>query len=227
MDRYDRKRELAGIIYCHRITDNRFDGSAMRGLQLFGDICGKEFRKNVILVTTMWSQSITKQETERERQLIHNFWNKIISSDNIPMRHLGTRETGHDIIARLLKEDPATPAFQKELAVHQQPLGETTPGKALMAEIIAMEKEHQDNLEAAHSEFDMAKAANNKVMLQVIAEEIARQQAALQNVQNDRDKLSAHLGLRVISKMCNAVMLVPKHLQAFTTDLHKTLWGIE
>lgn len=52
-DSYRSKVLLHGIIYLHRITDVRMSGSARRNLLMFKHLCGDEYLKKVILVTTM------------------------------------------------------------------------------------------------------------------------------------------------------------------------------
>jgi hypothetical protein len=185
---------LVGIIYCHRITDRRFDGSTKKSFQIFQNICGEAFLKNVILVTTMWNEISPVEGENRECQLVENFWEEVLSRNATTVRHDGKHESSYKILERLLKNAPATPAFQQELAIDNLPLGETTAGKALMAVIIAMEMEHQENLEAANSEFNRAAAADDESMKRLIAEERERLQEALQNAQNDRKNLSAQLG---------------------------------
>jgi hypothetical protein len=186
---------LVGIIYCHRITDRRFDGSAKKSFQIFQNICGEAFLKNVILVTTMWNEVSSPEEGEkRECQLAENFWKDILSRKATMARYDGKQESGYKILERLLKTPPATPAFQQELAIDNLQLGETTAGRALMAVIIAMEAEHRENLEAANSEFDRAAAENNEIIQRLITEELERRQEDLQKAQNDRKKLGVKLG---------------------------------
>ncbi|KAH7007523.1 hypothetical protein EDB80DRAFT_530557, partial [Ilyonectria destructans] len=45
---------LGGVLYCHRITDNRISGSALRSFTLLKKLCGPDAAKFVILITIMW-----------------------------------------------------------------------------------------------------------------------------------------------------------------------------
>ncbi|KAI5801665.1 hypothetical protein DFH27DRAFT_465989, partial [Peziza echinospora] len=49
---YMRKIKLSGIIYFHKITETRMEGSALRNLKVFQTRCGDQSLKNVILITT-------------------------------------------------------------------------------------------------------------------------------------------------------------------------------
>lgn len=57
---------LAGILYFHRITDNRISGTANRNIRMFGKLCGSKAAEKVILVTTMWDQ-VAKQDEGKQR----------------------------------------------------------------------------------------------------------------------------------------------------------------
>ncbi|RYN50593.1 hypothetical protein AA0118_g10822 [Alternaria tenuissima] len=53
---YERDIKISGIIYLHCITNNRFQGSAVRALSAFKKMCGEEVFKGVIVATTMWDK---------------------------------------------------------------------------------------------------------------------------------------------------------------------------
>jgi hypothetical protein len=51
---YKHTIRLAGIIYLHRITDDRVGSSALRNLNMFKQLCGEDVYEHVVLVTIMW-----------------------------------------------------------------------------------------------------------------------------------------------------------------------------
>jgi hypothetical protein len=73
---YSKDIKLAGIIYLHRITDNRIGGHALRNLAMFQKLCGKESLANVVLATTMWDKlkdvDAVQAARDAETQLIEN-----------------------------------------------------------------------------------------------------------------------------------------------------------
>src|SRR5580700_36213 len=66
---------LSGIIYLHRITDNRKTHASMRILTLFRKLCGENNLSNVLLVTNRWGVC-DREEAEREKELMTrgSFW---------------------------------------------------------------------------------------------------------------------------------------------------------
>ena len=47
---------LSGLLYLHRITDDRVGGTALKNLGMFQKLVWDHNMRNVILVTTMWGK---------------------------------------------------------------------------------------------------------------------------------------------------------------------------
>jgi hypothetical protein len=60
MFRYSAGVKLAGVIYVHRISDDKFGNLAVRNFRMFRELCGDKTLKNVILMTNMWGR-VTRQ----------------------------------------------------------------------------------------------------------------------------------------------------------------------
>ncbi|KDR82096.1 hypothetical protein GALMADRAFT_115026, partial [Galerina marginata CBS 339.88] len=75
---YKEKVTLAGIVYLHRITDNRMSGAYYQNLRMFDELCGEKAAANVVLVTTMWDKVEADVGEMREEDLTKNYWKKMI-----------------------------------------------------------------------------------------------------------------------------------------------------
>ena len=53
---------LSGILYLHRITDNRMAGTPLKNLQVFQKLCGRDALGKVYLTTTMWDEAERRRE---------------------------------------------------------------------------------------------------------------------------------------------------------------------
>lgn len=75
-DPYRNKILLSGIIYAHRITDIRMQGSAKKNLLMFRQLCGQDALNKVVLVTTMWDKVSNDEGVKRETELpdTPEFW---------------------------------------------------------------------------------------------------------------------------------------------------------
>ncbi|KAF9036858.1 hypothetical protein BJ165DRAFT_1506484 [Panaeolus papilionaceus] len=67
---YRKNTLLAGVLYFHRITDNRMSGTANRNIRMFGKLCGSKAAEKVVLVTTMWDL-IARQDGENKYRPLH------------------------------------------------------------------------------------------------------------------------------------------------------------
>ena len=91
-DTYKGGIQLSGIIYLHRISDLRMQGSAKKHPLTFKKLCGDDALKNVILATTKWDRVSKQKGTARERELrsTEEFWGWMVSQGSKVYRHTGT-----------------------------------------------------------------------------------------------------------------------------------------
>ncbi|KDQ22978.1 hypothetical protein PLEOSDRAFT_1015389, partial [Pleurotus ostreatus PC15] len=79
---YQNSIKLSGIIYTHRITDNRMAGSPLRNLHLFEQLVGVDAIPNVVLATTMWAPNPSAAQQSlsenREAQLVQRYWKAML-----------------------------------------------------------------------------------------------------------------------------------------------------
>src|SRR5579872_4044981 len=72
--RYAEGSRLAGILYIHRISDDRFTGASTRNFKMFRKLCGDPSLKNVILVTNMWGKVEKGVGEAHEKELTEVFF---------------------------------------------------------------------------------------------------------------------------------------------------------
>ncbi|KAF8131990.1 P-loop containing nucleoside triphosphate hydrolase protein [Boletus edulis] len=128
--------KIAGIIYAHRITDNRISDSAHRNLQMFGRLCGNVPLPRTRLITTMWDQAKDQAATlRRETQLKDDFWRALIQGGARAHKFHNTAESAQEIVGSLLRmgniEDGEELLLQEELVEQQKWLNETEAGKLI------------------------------------------------------------------------------------------------
>ncbi|KAH7075829.1 P-loop containing nucleoside triphosphate hydrolase protein [Paraphoma chrysanthemicola] len=77
---YRARNLLSGIVYLHRISDVRMQGTSLDNLRMFRKLCGFEALKNVLLVTTFWDTISDAEGRRREQELSRNddFWGRMI-----------------------------------------------------------------------------------------------------------------------------------------------------
>ncbi|KAI0928759.1 hypothetical protein AcW1_005911 [Taiwanofungus camphoratus] len=109
------RKKLTGIIYMHRITDNRMGGTALKNFNLFQDICGPKAMKNVTIVTTMWDvPSARRYGEDREKQLQNRWYKEALAQGAHMERHQNTPESTNKIIQHIIRRSsPVAPVIEK------------------------------------------------------------------------------------------------------------------
>lgn len=89
---------LSGLLYFHRITDNRKVGSPLRNLGIFKELCGKDSLNNIVLTTTLWNDIDEEAGSLRETQLKEGYWQPMIARGSRMRRFSGTRQSALQLL---------------------------------------------------------------------------------------------------------------------------------
>ena len=124
---------LKGIIYLHRITDNRMEGSARRHLEMFQALVGEEALSNVVLLTTMWDKLADEVEgLDRDQELRERWWNLMEDKGSTIDRFDGSRSMAEAKVILLIEKDPVVLEVQKELRHSKKRLEDTAAAKVIL-----------------------------------------------------------------------------------------------
>ncbi|KAK6430255.1 hypothetical protein LTR95_013595, partial [Oleoguttula sp. CCFEE 5521] len=163
---YANSIKLHGIIYLHRITDIRMQGSAKNNLIMFRKLCGHNALKNVILATTMWERVHEPDGVERERQLKakQEFWGYMIDNGSQLHRHQNTQDSALQLIGSLVSRQAHKAKvvldIQAEIVDHGKSLSDTAAGQAV-DNAVAQER-NKIAKELAYAQADMKQALAEK-----------------------------------------------------------------
>ncbi|KAG0641239.1 P-loop containing nucleoside triphosphate hydrolase protein [Tuber brumale] len=183
---YREKRLLSGIIYLHPITDSRMGGSAMKNLRVFQGLCGQEVLENVFLTTTKWSNVDLDEGEIRENSLRNgDFWGRLIDRGATLQRFHGTRESGLELIRKLMPNERKPLDLQVQIVNHHMTLLETNVGKCINGELIELEKKHRKEIESLKRAFNEVIKAKNSEMEVILAAE-RKAQKELEKVEAER-----------------------------------------
>jgi hypothetical protein len=175
---YQGGKLLSGLLFLHRISDNRMGSSPLRLLETFKGICGNEAFKNVVLVTTMWDVVTTEEGATREEELRGKYWKHMLALGSRTERFfkLNTKASAWDIISGFGPETRRLLQLQDELVNKRKPLSETTAGRPLFAWLIGVVRFVQKAVEALQRKLRKAK----KLERQLLQEDVLRQQNFLE-----------------------------------------------
>jgi len=183
---YKNKIHLAGIIYMHRISDNRMAGSPLKNLRMFGKLCGDEALPNVILATTMWDRVDPSTAVRREDELKRDFWKRMLALGSPVVRFHGTFESAWQIIDLVANKSRVDALLlQEELVNLKRQLSETQAGMVLYNELQKLLADHKETLRRLRDEA----ASNNDKKLK--AELDAEYEVIQQKLQSTFNQISS------------------------------------
>lgn len=165
--------KINGIIYLHRINDNRMKGSNLKNLRMFKKLVGMDYLKNVVLATTMWDCVSREEGDVREAELKRLYWDEL-SKFGMQVRRLDEDGKDLSIVSELMKNiDPQPLLIQKELVDEGKSLNQTSAGKEVLDEVIRATEELKAQLKEVTEELSEAKASGEKNMqdLRTVLEE--------------------------------------------------------
>ena len=143
MSRYSVGAKLAGVIYAHRISDDRFGGLAVKNFRMFRELCGEKTLKNVVIMTNMWGRVSPRQEAEREQQLRDKYFKAAIEKGAQMCRHANTPESARAIVRKILKNQPLVLKIQHELITEGKDIGQTGVGAELNRETLEVVERYE------------------------------------------------------------------------------------
>jgi hypothetical protein len=166
---YTQCTKLAGILYLHNITENRFVGSTARSLNMFRKLCGTKNLNSVILATTHWFDKEGKpfpeaQGQKRVRNLIETpqYWGRMISDGCRVERHDGSKDSARNFILKLVDQKIRVVLdIQEQLIDRNMGLEDTGAGQVLQSELIAERTKHEKSLEDLKQTWEAALEEND------------------------------------------------------------------
>lgn len=189
---YSNKVLLHGIIYLHRITDVRMQGSAKKNLLMFKKLCGNEALQQVVLTTTMWDKVPHREAEDREKQLVNTpeYWGFMVSKGSTVYRHNNTVESAIRIIEKLARGScTVTLDIQNQMVNQKQDLSQTAAGRELEGEIIKERQKWAAELKDAQEQMKEAIRLRDKESEQVLRELKDNFTTRMQRLERDNERL--------------------------------------
>ena len=157
---------LSGLLYLHRITDDRVGGTALKNLSMFQKLVGDHNMRNVILVTTMWGKLQPSDDGEaRVKELTETgkFWGGIIGRGADHEKYDGTREDALRIVHKMLDNAPCKLQIQEEHDDGKK-LADTAAGQEVTDRLDVLKAQHaQEMAELKEQMSRMSEVGNEKL----------------------------------------------------------------
>jgi len=196
--KYERKKLLNGLLYFHRITDNRMAGTPLKNLQMFEGLCGRNTFKNIILTTTMWDAVDKETGEDRERQLKNKYWRTMLECNSTTSRFLRTRESAFELIEPLIDaaNERSSVLLQKELV----DMRKTLPVTAAASKLFSTMGQHVSKLEDLLRRFrkEMRRSDGHKMTLEPLQKDHQNLQNSLKTTVSEMQRLHLPFGKRIL-----------------------------
>ncbi|XXG98512.1 hypothetical protein Hte_004836 [Hypoxylon texense] len=183
--------KLSGIIYLHRITDTRVQGTAKKNLFMFKKLCGPSAMKNVLLVTTMWENVQQADGERREIDLVNtpDFWGFMLAEGARIQRHKNTRESAMGLLKNFVQSRKITMNIQAEMVHEHKDLDDTEAGREVLGEMLReRERARQEVLETQQMMQEALKERDEQ-SARLLREHQEKMNAKLAKMEADREKL--------------------------------------
>lgn len=190
-DRYEHGSKLTGVLYIHRISDNRFTGIAGRNFKMFRELCGDSTLRNVVLVTNMWGTIPQDAGEAREEELTTNFFKPVLDKGAQIARHHNTIQSAHDIIRRIIRNQPAALRIQRELVDEGKNIIHTAAGEAINEELNKQIRRHQAEMKILQEEMTQAIKDHHEEIRQELEEDRRRLQDHINKVKMDAESMAS------------------------------------
>ena len=202
---YKKGKLLSGIIYLHHITDVRMSGSSMKYVKMFQRLCGPNALKNVLLTTTRWSDVDQAQGERREGELRNgDFWGELITEGAAITRFMGTRESGLELIDKLMGNKPKPLDIQDQMVEKNMAMAETEAGKFINGELGSLFMKYQKDLEDLRSDIEKAVKERDGLLQEILVEQQAQSQKKLEEAAAEK-KFLADLRVDMMKKIEEAL----------------------
>jgi hypothetical protein len=174
--------QLSGIIYLHRITDDRMSGSSLRNLTTFKKLCGENAFQYIKLATTMWKNLNgpnlsydTGVAREKELTSRKDWWGMMCERGSSVVRHDGTKECAlemiEDLIQRRAQGGPVLLEIQKEMVDDKKSLEDTAAGQEVEKELTLAKKKFEEQLTDIQESYDEALKERDMQLAEVLKEQ--------------------------------------------------------
>jgi hypothetical protein len=142
----------------HRISDFRFGGITRQNFKMFKELCGENALKNVVIVTTMWSEVTQATGADREVQLKTNdkFFKPALDKQAQMLRHNNTIESAQAILRAIMHNHPISLKVQEEVVDQHKPIGDTGAAHELNREMEEKMRLLEEERRKAQEEKDRA-----------------------------------------------------------------------
>lgn len=195
--RYEQQIYLSGILYFHRISDNRMAGTPLKNLRMFQELCGRDAFSRIILTTTMWDEVDIPLGEQREKELKEKYWKGMMDLKSKTERYQNSHASAWEILRPLVESVSENQAIllQEEMVDMKKQLSDTSAGRALYSKMEELVNKQQDLLKRIRIE--SKKSAGDKSAMKALMEEYSELREKMKTTITEMHTIRPSLAKRV------------------------------
>jgi hypothetical protein len=154
------------------------------------NVCG-EALKNVIIVTTRWDMEGNERAVELEQELVtgQQYFKPLCDAGANTLGHNNTRESARRVVDKLLNNNPIVLQMQEELESGMT-LEQTAAGSQLSADLDALIKKHEAEIEKVREEIEDAVKAKDDALQKDLEDERVKLEEEMTRLTKSKEVLS-------------------------------------
>lgn len=197
---------VAGLVYCHDITRNRFEGSHVRMLRVFREAIGPAAYGHVVLLSTKWQTlgswggEAWNKAVAHEAELIGTdaYWGDLARGGAVPMKWDGSAATALEVVDHVeaLQSRAGRPTLrvQTEMVQERKELQNTNAGQIIFEALVGEERKFSAKLAELHAEFEAALKHKNEQHAAELQSQRAEMEAKIRDMSDGQHKLLVDMG---------------------------------
>ncbi|KAJ4172808.1 hypothetical protein NW754_003013 [Fusarium falciforme] len=207
---------LSGILYFHRISDIRMQGTGKMNMWLLRKLCGRGAVNKVVLTTTMWElvEKSTAELRLKELEETEEFWGYMKKNGAGVHRHYNNKRVGIGC------PQPT------ELADDHKTLDQTGAGKMLNAEWAQVKESLENELVQVREAIKTATQERDMTMAKLIQEQQEEMKQSVERMRIEQEKLRVTMEQLHAERLAKMREMLEQQRDA-TESLNADLWEKE
>ncbi|KAK3315443.1 P-loop containing nucleoside triphosphate hydrolase protein [Apodospora peruviana] len=200
---YESGIKLRGIIFLHRITDVRMQGSALTHFNIFQELCGEEAFGNVILLTTMWDQlEHVGVGMRRQQELREEYWSSMVEhGSHVRKFHPASASLAEGLVCRLLEKDNIVLQVQKDVMEQGKALEATAVGRFVVERLEKRLDGLTKDMEKLEADAELARRRGDERKRREMEKKLEKLRTKRQSVMASRVRLTSSMQAEIRDKV--------------------------
>ena len=187
-------RRLGGVVYLHRILDNRMGGISTRNFRIFRKLCGDDSLQNVVIATTMWEGVEEHVGKSREEELAakDDFFKPALDKGAQLVRHANSLDSAQAIVRLFLTSEAPSVTLQIQSDLENGlDIGETLVGKEVTKELFEQMTRQREEIRGVMEEMQQAVRTRDEESRVELHQERTRLEGIVTRLQTESATMSA------------------------------------